>query len=287
MNVDRSKLKQEYRDAAYVAKLEEFALAVYKAKPMLDFYVDDTCLKQTRVRHEDGTYTHTNEICRLKALDCGEDVGQISISTRYRNGESGSVYEVGSFRIAKSRGNQHSIQSKDIKIALRVAKKTLVSRADSELKDLIGNAVMGNLSAMHSSMRNQVRWDFDVESELLFMAMQGYEARQNGEDTYKLPSTPFSIKDLKKHDDKCENYKNWNTLYLAAKAKQGYGAMTRLDNSIVLFSLAQDTITHYRDYADLPPSIQEKFAMFKVLAENELYTHIGCKFKDGMYYIAP
>jgi hypothetical protein len=287
MNVDKSKLKQEYKDASYVNKLEEFALAVYKAKPMLEFYVDDTCVKQTRVRDDEGNTTYTNEICRLKALDCGDEVGQISVSTRYRNGESESVYEVGSFRISKSRGHQNRVQSKDIKTALRVAKKSLVSRADSELKDLIGNAIMGSLSAMHRSMRNQVRWDFDVESELLFMAMQGYEARQNGEDTYKLPSTPFSIKNLNKHDAKCENYKNWDTLYLAAKAKQGYGAMTRLDNSIVLYALAQDTITHYRDYADLPPSIQEKFAMFKVLEENELYTHIGCKFKDGMYFIAP
>lgn len=287
MNIDRSKLKQEFKDARCVGKLEEFALAIQKVKPMLEFYVDEDCTVQTRCRHEDGTVTFTNELRRIKILDSGDDVGYIGVSTRYRNGESEKVYEVGSFRITKSRGNQHSVQSKDIKTALRVAKKSLVSRADNELKDLIGNAVMGSLSAMHSSMRNQVRWDFDVESELLFMAMQGYEARCNDEQTFKLPATPFSIKDLKKHDDKCENYKNWNTLYLAAKANQGYGAMVRADNSIVLYSLAQDTINHYRDYSDLPLNIQERFAMFKVLEVNELYTHIGCKFKDGMYFIAP
>lgn len=287
MNVDRSKLKQEFKDVGYVNKLEDFLLAVYKAKPMLEFYVDDDCIHTTRTRQEDGTLTHVNEICRIKILDSGDDVGHISVATRYRNGESEKVYEVGSFRIAKSRGNRHNVQSKDIKTALRVAKKSLVSRADNELKDLIGNSVVGSLSAMHSSMRNQVRWDFDVESELLFMAMQGYEARQNGEVTYKLPATPFSIKDLKKHDDKCATYKDWNTLYLAAKAKQGYGAMVRGDSSIVLYSLAQDTISHYRDYSELPLSIQERFAMFKVLDINELYTHIGCKFKDGMYFIAP
>ena len=145
------------------------------------------------------------------------------------------------------------------------------------------------MSSLHGSHKNQVRWDFSVDEEIAFLAMLGYEARLKGESTITMPSKAFSLsnKDMKKHDNKCEIYAHWNKLKSAYDAKLGYGINVKADNSLVLYSLAEDSITHYKHYDDLPTAIQEKFAMFKVLNENEGYGHIGCKFNGGMFFIAP
>jgi hypothetical protein len=289
MNINKLNLKQDYKDSPFVDKLEEFAVALYKAKPLYEFMVDNDCTMETKTRADDGSLQYVRTIRRIKVIENGEQVGTIGITTRYRNGSSDEVYQVESFRIRKSRGNRDSVQAKDLKVALRVAKKTLVSRQDNELKDLIGNTVRDNISSMHNSHKNQVRWDFNTEDEIVFMAMCGYEARLRGEPTFTMPSTAFSLssKDMKKHDIKCEIYTHWNKLMQAFTAKLGYGVNVKTDNSLVLYSLEQDSITHYKHYDDLPMGIQEKFAMFKVLAENEGYSHIGCKFNGGMFYIAP
>ena len=289
MKIDRTKLRHELKDAGYVGDLEGFAEALYKVKPMCEFYVDDNCTIEYRKRLDDGSVETRRVIRRLKVVEGGEEVGSIGVADRSRGHVTEKVYEVQSFRIRKERGNRESVQAKDLKVALRVAKKTLVSRADSELKELIGTQVRNNITQLHGSHKNQVRWDFNTEDEIVFMAMQGYEARLKGETTISMPATAFSLasKDMKRHDSKCELYAHWNTLKSAYDAKKGYGINVKADNSLVLYSLEQDSITHYKHYDDLPTGIQEKFAMFKVLTENEGYGHIGCKFKEGFFFIAP
>lgn len=289
MNIDKSKLNQEHKDIPFIEKLEDFANALYKAKPMYDFVIDNECTVEYRKRNDDGGITNNRFVRRLKVIENGEVVGAIGINTRYRRQTPETVYEIQSFRIRKERGNREAIQAKDLKIALRVAKKTLVSRLDDELKELIGNSIRNSITQLHGSHKNQVRWDFNTEDEIVFMAMQGYEARLKGETTISMPATAFSLsnKDMKRHDDKCEIYAHWNRLKTAYDAKLGYGINVKADNSLVLYSLAFDSITHYKHYDDLPAGIQEKFAMFKVLNENEGYGHIGCKFKEGMFFIAP
>jgi len=288
MNINKSNLKHEYKDAPFVDGLEDFANALYKAKPLYDFVVDDTCVIEHRKHEPTGVTTH-RLVRRIKIVENGEAVGSIGMSTRYRGGSSEPVYEVQSFRIRKERGNREAVQAKDLKVALRVAKKTLVSRLDDELKELIGKSIRDNISSMHNSHKNQVRWDFSVDDEISLMAMLGYEARLRGEPTISMSSTFFSLlnKDIKKHNTKCEIYKHWDDLKNAFDAKLGYGINVKADSSLVLYSLEQDSITHYKHYNDLPTAIQEKFAMFKVLNENEGYGHLGCKFKEGMFFIAP
>lgn len=289
MIIDKTKLTQEYKDAGFVNSLEEFAEALYKVKPMCEFFVDNHCVIEVRKRNEDGSVTTNKFIRRIRVVEGGEEVGSIGMNTRYRGGSSETVYEVQSFRIRKERGNREAVQAKDLKVALRVAKKTLVSRIDDELKELIGKSIRDSVSSLHNSSKNQVRWDFSQEEEIVSMAMLGYMARLNNETSISLPATAFSLtgKDMKKHDDKCERFKHWNDLKLALDAKQGYGIMVKADSSLVMYSLAQDSITHCKSFEDLLPSVQEKFAMFKVLNENEGYGHIGCKFKEGMFFIAP
>jgi hypothetical protein len=289
VNINKLNLKQEYKDSPFIENLEEFAQALYKAKPLYEFVVDNDCTIEMRKRLDNGSLENHRAIRRIKVVENGEEVGAIGVTTRYRGGSSEVVYEVQSFRIRKERGNREAVQAKDLKVALRVAKKTLVSRIDDELKQLIGNSIRDNMSSLHGSHKNQVRWDFSVDEEIAFLAMLGYEARLKGESTITMPSKAFSLsnKDMKKHDNKCEIYAHWNKLKSAYDAKLGYGINVKADNSLVLYSLAEDSITHYKHYDDLPTAIQEKFAMFKVLNENEGYGHIGCKFNGGMFFIAP
>jgi len=286
ITVDKSKLNINYRDAEYVEGLEKFAHFFTQSKPLADLLVDDDCLIFT-YKEVDGVRTKQSTIKRIKVMECGEVLGHIAISERYRNRQSETVYEVSSFRIKKYRGNQNTVQSKDIKIALREAKKTLVSRVDDELKDLIGNTVAGHINAMYGSAKNQVRWDFNVEDEIVFMAMQAYTARKNNEPSFSLPATLPSTKNLPKHEAKCEMYQHWNHLKLALEAKQGHCVMVKADSSIVVYSLAQDSIKSYKHFNDLPPNIQDRFGMFKVFEDNEGYSHIGAKFDKGYFFVAP
>jgi hypothetical protein len=43
--------------------------------------------------------------------------------------------------------------------------------------------------------------------------------------------------------------------------------------------------TEYKSFDELPESIAPKFAMFKVLKENEPIAQFGCKYSDGYFFI--
>jgi hypothetical protein len=284
--IDKSAVNLKHRDVPFFEELEKFAHFIRLAKPLLDFKVDDECVNQMWYRTDEEKQTKPSHFIKsLKVYENGEYLGSIATDRRHHRGDLELVYMVESFRIRKERGNSNGTFSKDIKVALRHAKKVFHSRADEELKELIGNTVRNLVKQTFSSAKSQVRWMCDQEDELVFYAMLGHDAYLRGEDTVKLPSIPTTTNDKDKWLGHCEVLKSAGALEMAFSAKKGYAIKSNDDNSLVCYDLEVDAVVKYKSFDELPESIATKFAMFKVLKEDEPIAQFGCKYREGYFFI--
>jgi hypothetical protein len=284
INIDRSKLNAEVRNLPINAKLEEFAIKVSLAKPLCEFSFGEHSVR-TNYDYTKTPTVQTKELFKIEVRQDGELLGGIFIGERYMNGTKEEVYGVESFRIQKERGRCDATQTKDIKVAMRNAKKSFVSRADDELRDLIKNGVTQNLTGVWNSARNSVSYGLDYTAESLGVAMLAYQARKSGSPTYTAPSTLATVKRPKEHDKACEEYVVSTFLVEQLKANHGYGISIYTNGSLAMLSFADMNISKFKSFELLPDDIQSKLAMFKVIKENEPYAHLGCKFQNDMYYI--
>jgi len=284
ITIDRSKLNAEVRNLPINPKLEEFALKVSLAKPLCEFSFGEHAVR-TNYDYTKTPTVQTKELFRIEVRQDGELLGGIFIGERYNRGVKEEVYGVESFRIQKERGRQDATQTKDIKVAMRNAKKSFVSRQDDELRDLIKSGITANLNGVWNSARNSVTYGLDYTAESLGVAMLAYEARKKGSPTFTAPSTLATVKRPKEHDKACEEYVVSTFLIEQLKSGHGYGISVYSNGSLAMLNFADMNISKFKSMELLPLDIQSKLAMFKVIKENEPYTHLGCKFQGDMYYI--
>ena len=287
IQVDRSNIKGEHRNEAVIEPmLEEFLEKVALAKPLCKFeaHEQDVVLNRT-VARDSAEETVTHVIKRVRVIMDGELLGGISVDNRWREGQYEKAYGISSFRIAKERGRYDTSQTKDLKVAIRLAKKVFVARENEELKHLVKENVTNEISRMHNQSSNSLRWGMDNEAEMVFYAMQAWRARTRGDASTTMPAKPVSVRDLAEHDKKCEEYDHLNTLFDMLKAKQGYGVLANLDNSLTVLTYATDTISKYESFDALPTDIQQKYAMFKVLNEGEPVSTIGIKLGNNYAFV--
>jgi hypothetical protein len=284
--VDRTKLKTEWRNLDYAPNLEEFLEKVAMIKPLAKFSVSDKCVRTERYRDDADKETKIRyTINNVRVYENGERLGSISITSRWRNGMNEDAYGVESFRINKSKGNRNMATTSDMKKAVSIAKKMFTPRQDTELADLIGNKVTGFVRGAHDTLSNQLRWDFSVDGELTLYAMQAYKARRRGDAACTMPAKPASISNIANHDEKCEKFEVAKHLKDMVGAKQGYGVKLNVDKSLVVYSYATGTVQRYESFSELPENIQQKYAMFKVLAEGEAIATIGCHYGEGFAFV--
>lgn len=265
--------------------LEEFAMKVSLLKPMVNFVVDANCISNRVESVENGVSVIKHYVSGLYVYEDGEKLGNISTNLRYRGREKDLVYEVGSFRIHKSRGSADTIASKDMKVALRTAKKMLVARVDVEAIDLIKRTVDSELVDLHTRASNQLRWSMDFCIEAVFYASKAYEARMNGQTYVELPTTLSSVKDTTEHNKFCALAKDAEYFRIMRLNQQGYGVQ-KLDNgSFNVYHYLTNTLKKYPNYDHLPDAVQSKYAMFKVLKRYELVTTIGVWLSANFYYV--
>lgn len=284
INIDRSKLNAEVRNLPINAKLEDFVLKVALAKPLCEFSFGEHCVR-TNYDYTTTPTTKFPELYRVEVYQDGEKLGGLFIGERYVEGKKEEVYGVESFRIQKERGRQDATQTKDIKVAMRNAKKSFISRADDELRDLIKNGVTHAVSSMSNALRNAVVYTMDSSAEALNTAMLAYEARKKGEATYTASSSPVSVRRTKEHEKNCEDYIAASFLNEQIKSGHGYGISTYINGSLAVLNFADMGVKKFKSVELLPLDIQSKLAMFKVIVAGEPYAHLGCKFQGDMYYI--
>jgi hypothetical protein len=284
ITIDRSKLNAEVRNLPINAKLEEFVFKVSLAKPLCEFSFGEHCVR-TNYDYTTTPTTKFAELYRVEVHQDGEKLGGLFIGERYVEGKREEIYGVESFRIQKERGRQDATQTKDIKVALRNAKKSFISRADDELRDLIKQSVSSNLYSMCSSYRNAIVYTMDSSAEALNTAMLAYEARKRGESTYTASAIPVSVKRTKEHEKNCDDYIASAFLQAQLADGHGYGVSAYTNGSLAVLNFADMGVNKFKSVELLPLDIQSKLAMFKVIAVNEPYAHLGCMFGNDMYYI--
>jgi hypothetical protein len=285
ITIDRSKLNAEIRNLPINAKLEELVLKVSLAKPLCEFSFGEHS-KRTHYDYTTTPTTRFEELHRAEVYQDGERLGALFIGERYVDGKREDVYGVESFRIQKERGRTDATQTKDIKVALRNAKKSFISRGDEELRDLIKTNVTGFINNMCGSLRNAIVYTMDSSAEALNVAMLSYEARKRGEATYTAPSTPASVaRRIKEHDQNCEQFVVSSFLQEQLKSGHGYGVSMYVNGSLAVLNFADQSVNKFKSLELLPVDIQSKLAMFKVIQAGEPYAHLGCKFANDMYYI--
>jgi hypothetical protein len=293
ITIDRSEINVEKRESPLWGGLEEFAHEVSMLKPLCNFKVDDDCLK-TEYSYKDETdeqgktrskQTRTVHIYKVKVFQEGEELGAVSMSERYHQGNKEIVYGVHSFRISKERGDREATLTKNFKVALRTVKKVLVSRADEELQRLLWDKVESKLNSLVGQARSSVMYSTDANNEVFNLSMLAYQARLSGAATLTLPSTLKSVRDTKNHDKNCECFTTASFLHEQLKSNAGYAVKSYPNGAFVVLRLTDRTIKKYASFDLLPDDIQSKLGMFKVISADEPYAHLGCKFAEDMYYI--
>jgi hypothetical protein len=282
--IDRDKLNVDKRQTPIHPELEKFATQVSYAKPLCKFVAGKGCIQN--VIGEDGEYIP--KILRLFLYQSGERIGEIFVSSQYKRGtfEREPVYAVQSFRITKNRGERDVTKSRDMKVALRIAKKMFSARAESEMRTLIDTKLTESLNTLCYYKKRELHRCIGVDQELDLYILKAYEARKGDKSTVVVPAHPVTVKNMQEHDKHCEDYLHMKSLVMMKTNKQGYGVKVMDDDSLTVLDYKSDLITRYASFDKLPENIQSKFAMFKVLKEDEPYAHIGCKFKDDMIYVA-
>ena len=223
----------------------------------------------------------------LDIIEAGEKLGFIAIITRYRNGTAELAYCVDSFRISKSRRHSTQAVSGNIKVAVREAKKAFVSRETGELIELISSQITNNLGGLYNSLKSSMRWQVDNEAELTNLIINAYQAKMAGQPTFSLSSNLSSIRDAKEHSANCEKFIQCDTLWkMLKKDVEGYGLLAYKDGSMVMYSYSTKELKKFKSFEELPETVQNKFALFKVLSESDPQGSIGCKFSDEYFYIA-
>ena len=284
VTIDRSKLNAEVRNLPINPILEDFVLKVSLAKPLCEFSFGERSVRTVYNYHKEPA-EKTSELFKVDVHQDGELLGGLFLGERYVEGKKEQVYGVESFRIQKERGQGDATLTKNIKVALRNAKKAFVSRADDELRQLIKDNVTQNLQQVWHQTRNAVTYSMDTSSESLNLAMLAYLARKRGEPTCVVPSMPTTVKRHKEHDRDCEGLVVSTFLKEQLDSKLGYGVKVFVNGSLAVLNFADMSITRYKTFEALPEDIQSKLAMFKVITANEPYAHLGCKFSDEMFYI--
>jgi len=266
--------------------LKDFAMKLSLAKPMINFVVDTDCVKSRFMKANDENKPEYKEfINSLNVYERGERLGSISCDIRYRGSEKELVYEVESFRISKSRGARDKTASKDIKVALRLAKKTLVARADEEASILIRDRLNEGLLTIYNSAWNAVRWGINANDEAFLYARMAYLARQVGEEYVSLPTKLATVTDRVMHDKQCAEAEDATCVKNIFLADRGYGVQVLADGSLYVYTLMDKSIKRYNSFDDLPDAVQSKYAMFKVLKELEVVPTIGVKLREGFAFV--
>jgi hypothetical protein len=269
-------------------KLEEFATKVSLLKPMINFVVVKDCIETKHRKDSAGNVETYVCITQLRVYENGEELGSIYTDLRYRGGDKDVVYGVGSFRINKSRGSRNSTEAKDIKVALRNVKKTLVAREDDEAKVLIRENVKTSIQGLYGSLSNQVRWSIDTTDEAMLYARMAYLARIQGLDYVSLPTKLASLKTRKnqeEHDKAFALLEDCFRIKTLVDAERGYGVQELVNGNLNVYNFDDKSITKYQDYNALPEHIQNKYAMFKVLQKDEVIPTIGVKLAEEFYYV--
>ena len=285
VNIDKTNLKQRFKDAEMHSNLLAYVTEVALIKPTCDFFVDDDCVQTGWRRDDSGNTQDYKQIYRVNVREDGENIGFLSIVREYRTGTTVDVYGVGSFRINKSRGKSDETTTKHLKVALRNVKKLMVGRDYAELADLVKNGVTNAIHSLTHHAKNHIKWGIEQEELSVDYALLAYHARNNGMDNVVLPANEKKYIRRKELDKDIANYIEVQALNDMIAKKQGYGVQTYSNGSYAVYNFSNNSIKRYKTTEELPSDIMIRLPMFKVMKVEEVNVAFGCMVKLDMYFI--
>jgi len=290
VTINKEALTAEQKTYPYRENLAQLIVEVSNAKPLLEFVCDKDCTikdwNKDKVVENNGQGGYDHYIYKVKVLQDGEELGALTTTTRYRRSVGSElVYGVESFRISKGRGRGDTTYTKDLKIAIRTAKKVFVARANDELYNHIFNNIRDKLNSLLSSARNTVRYSLDTSDEAMAYAKAAYHAHKQGKTTVELPVKLASVRDYDAYINKCAELDCITNIWDAFQAKEGYTVKVLEDGKLISVNLADGVITKYDNIDAMPTEIANKFVMFKVLKVEEPFEHLGVMFENNFFFI--
>jgi hypothetical protein len=291
VTINKEALTAEQKTYPYRDNLAQLVVEVSNAKPLLEFMCDKDCTTRdwnnNKPDGKGGTGGYDHYIHRVKVFQDGEELGALTSTTRYRR-DVGSelVYGIESFRISKERGRGDTTYSKDLKVALRTAKKVFVARANDELYSHIFNNVRDKLNSLLSSTRLCVRYALDTSDEAMAYAKAAYHAHKQGKTTVEMPVKLASVRDYDAYITKCAELDCVTSIWDAFQAREGYAIKVMEDGKLICLNLESNTLNKYETVEAMPTDITNKFVIFKVLAEQEAHAHLGVKLENNFFYVA-
>jgi len=279
-------LDAKFKKLPFRLDLDQFVDDVALLKPKAKFVVDNDCVSTDYVLNDKQQYDHVQCIYRVKIYEGGEQIGSLQTFEEYRQGKKVPTYGVESFRIEKERGRNDTTTSMHKKVAIRNAKKFLVARAKDELAEQIGNIVKNRVVQLAGNFENTIIWAVNQSNIARDFALAAYQARLDGSGAVTLQANNAQYTgNIKNVDDSVAQYLEAETLKAMVENRQGYGVQAYTDGSYAILSFKTGDVTKYQHFEDIPPDISEKLGMFKVIAQNEVYAHLGVKVLEHAYYI--
>jgi hypothetical protein len=284
--LDMTNLDAKSKKLPFRLDLDQFVDDVALLKPKAKFVVDNDCVSTDYVLNDKQQYDHVQCIYRVKVYEGGEQIGSLQTFEEYRQGKKVPTYGVESFRIEKERGRNDTTTSMHKKVAIRNAKKFLVARAKDELAEQIGNIVKNRVVQLAGNFENTIIWAVNQSNIARDFALAAYQARLDGSGAVTLQANNAQYTgNIKNVDDSVAQYLEAETLKAMVENRQGYGVQAYTDGSYAILSFKTGDVTKYQHFEDIPPDISEKLGMFKVIAQNEVYAHLGVKVLEHAYYI--
>ena len=285
--IDTSKLDAKHKSLPFRLDLDQFVDDVALIKPRAKFAIDNDCVASDYVLNPTTQrYDNNAVIYQVKVYEGGEQIGALSTFEEYRQGKKVQTYGVESFRIQKSRGNYERTTSMHKKVAIRNAKKFLVARANDELASQISNMVRDRVNSIAGNYENQVAWSVSQANIATDYAVAAYHARKEGSGTITLQANNARHTNNIPHSDTCvANYLEAKTLHDELQNKRGFGVQAYTDGSYAVYNFHNGDVIKYQHFDDIPQDISEKLAMFKLIQQNEPYSHLGMKLLEHAFYI--
>jgi hypothetical protein len=284
--LDMTNLDAKSKKLPFRLDLDQFVDDVALIKPKARFAVDNDCVSTDYVLNEKQQYDHIQCIYRVKVYEGGEQIGSLQTYEEYRQGKKVPTYGVESFRIEKERGRSDTTTSMHKKVAIRNAKKFLVARAKDELAEQIGNMVKNRVMQLADNYENNVVWSVNQSNIARDYALAAYQARLDGSGAVTLQANNAQYTgNIKNVDDTVAKYLEAKALKDMVDTKQGYGVQAYTDGSYAIVSFKTGEVAKYQHFDDIPADISEKLGMFKVIAQNEMYAHLGVKVLEHAFYI--
>lgn len=285
--LDTKHLNAKHKKLPFRGDLEQFVDDVALLKPKAKFAIDNDCVAQDYVVNPTtNQYDRVETIYRVKVFEGGEQIGALMVYEEYRQGKKVPTYGVESFRIAKCRGRSDTTTSMHKKVAIRNAKKLIVARDNSELVAQITNMVKERVNQLEGGASNNVAWATNQSEVATAYAIAAYHARLSGSGQVILPANDANLIRNNKHaDDNVAKYLEAKSLAESMRNKRGYAIQAYLDGSYAVVTLATQDVTKYAHFDDIPQDISEKLAMFKVIPQNDCYSHLGVKVLEHAFYI--